>query len=353
MRVTSISFLLLLIAFFCSAEEVLEAVPGVFSIKTVSNGLSLPVSTTFMPIEKLTATVHIQSACAVFVHYQMTFYTENQDFYSMLQINDANAGSLVHSRNQYYKTATGFYMVNLNPGLYTIGVLYKSPVAISMPDYDWQAVILQVVWAEDAEVASDSIKCFPMSTTTDAYNIWGPLKGVETALYLPSNRAILSAYQFSVEMVSTSHLVTALEVDGFYQQTTSFIKGNAAFLDLHGGWAGNACAGVHYFSIQYRTPTSLSFTDCTENNNLYAMMLPPSCNAVTVNPESSLTLNDSNKWAPTDLIYSFTLSKQSYAIIIYQYAGDSGGSHIIMRLNIDSVSQKHTSSLTGNTAYAG
>ena len=49
--------------------------------------------------------------------------------------------------------------------------------------------------------------------------------------------------------------------------------------------------GPHYFGIQYRTPTGLSFTDCKEkykdNKNLYAMMLPPSCKAYTIQPKSA------------------------------------------------------------------
>ena len=83
------------------------------------------------------------------------------------------------------------------------------------------------------------------------------------------------------------------------------------------------------------------------------MMLPPSCSIVTVNPKTSLTLSNSNSWVPTDVSHSFTLSKQSHVIIMYQYTGRSGGSHTVMRLSIDPVPQKHTVSLTGNTAYAG
>ena len=38
---------------------------------------------------------------------------------------------------------------------------------------------------------------------------------------------------------------------------------------------------------------------------------------------------------------------------MYQYAGFSGGSHTVMRLNIDSVPQPSTASLTGDTIFAG
>jgi len=41
----------------------------------------------------------------------------------------------------------------------------------------------------------------------------------------------------------------------------------------------------------------------------------------------------------TDVIYSFTLSKQSHVIIMYQYTGLNGNSYVVIRLSIDSVTQ--------------
>ena len=268
MAVVTIAVLLLLIANCCycsSAQSVLNVAPGIFSKKTESNGLTLPATSTFKPITTLTTNIHIDKPYSVFVHYQITLESANKDFYSKLLINYANAGSLVHSGNQRYKTATGFYMANLNPGYYTFEVHYKSPVTINMgATADWQTAILQVMWFEDAHAVSDGIKCYPTPTTTNIYNIWGPIKNTETILQLPNTRAILSAYQFSTEMTASSYMVTALSVNGFHQHSTSFLKGNTAFLDLHGAWAGNGHAGLYYFGIQYRTPTALSFTDCKE-----------------------------------------------------------------------------------------
>ena len=342
----------------CNSQAVVNIVPGMFSKATVSNGLNLQATSTFKPITSLTTNVHFDKCYAVFVHYQITFETVNADFQSKLMINYDNAGSLVHSGKQVYKTATGFYMANLNPGYYNIEVYYKSPVAISMPtSRDWQTAILQVVWAEDAYAVSDSIKCYPTPTPTNNYNNWGPIRDTEVALQLPNDRVVMSAYQFSAEMVAPSNVFTALEVNGFHYHTTVIMKGNNDFLDLHGAGARQLYTGVHYFNMLYSTPTKFSFTDCIENyknnKNLYAMMLPPSCNVATINPKNSFRLSNSNSWAPTDLTHSFTLSKQSHVIIMYQYAGFSGNSHTIMRLSIDSIPQKHTVSLTGNTKYAG
>jgi len=157
-------------------------------------------------------------------------------------------------------------------------------------------------------------------------------------------------------MVSPSYVVTALGVDGFHQHSSTILKGTNSFLDLHGAWAGKMRDGLHYFSIQYRTSTSLSFTDCKEayknNKNLYAMMLPPSCSVDTVHPKTSFTLKSST-WAPTDVTHSFKLPKQSHVIIMYQFSGQGSNNYIVMRLNIDSVPQRHTISLTGNTRHIG
>ena len=222
----NVAILLLLIAncycYYTSAQSVVNVAPGIFSKKTESNGLTLPATSTFEPITTLTTNIHIDKRYSVFVHYQITMET-GKDFYSKLLINFFNSGSLVHCGNQKYKTAIGFYMVNLNPGYYTFEVHYKSHVAINMGiGLGLQAAVLQVMWFEDAYAVSDGIKCYPTPTTTNAYNIWGPIRDVEAILHLPNNRPVLSAYQFSTEMSTPSHVLTALDVNGFHQHTTSF-----------------------------------------------------------------------------------------------------------------------------------
>ena len=199
------------------AAEVVNVAPGIFSKKVVSNGLQLPASNTFSPINTLTTTVHLDKPYSVFVHYQFSLHTSNTDLYSKLLVNDNNAGSLIHSGKHYHKNAIGFWMANLNAGHYTIEIHYKSPKAFNIPaNWDWQTAVLQVMWFEDARVVSDGIKCYPTSTATNNYNNWGPINDLQVILQLPNNRAILSAYQLSTEMSSPSHLVTALNVNGFY-----------------------------------------------------------------------------------------------------------------------------------------
>ena len=108
--------------FYTGAHSLVNVSPGMFSKKTESNGLKLPATNTFKPITTLTTNIHIDKPYSVFVHYQITFPSDTKDFYSKLLINYANAGSMVHSGNQKFKTATGFYMANLNPGYYTFEV---------------------------------------------------------------------------------------------------------------------------------------------------------------------------------------------------------------------------------------
>ena len=260
---TAILFIALLLITASYAAEVVNVAPGIFSKKVVSDGLILPASSTFSPINTLTTTVHLDKPYSVFVHYQLTAKNFNYDFYSKLLVNDRNAGSIIHIGNQDHKTFTGFWMANLNAGYYTFEIHYKSPVAINVrANWDWQTAVLQVMWFEDARVVSDGIKCYPTSTATNNYNNWGPINDLQVTLQLPNDRAILSAYQLSTQMSSPSHLVTALDVNGFYQQSTPCIQGDNSFLALQGAYVGQYKKGIHYFNVLYRSPTTFSFTDC-------------------------------------------------------------------------------------------
>ena len=90
------------------------------------------------------------------------------------------------------------------------------------------------MWFEDAQFVSDGIKCYPTSTATNNYNNWGPINDLQAILQLPNNRAKLriSLSQLSTEMSSPSHLVMALNFNGFDQQPTPHIKGNSLFINL-------------------------------------------------------------------------------------------------------------------------
>jgi len=63
------------------------------------------------------------------------------------------------------------------------------------------------MWFKNAHAVSDGIRCYPIPTTTNTNNIWGPIRDNEALLHLPSKRAVLSAYQFSTELTSPSHVV--------------------------------------------------------------------------------------------------------------------------------------------------
>ena len=353
MTVTIITALLLITGSY--AAEVVNVAPGIFSKKVVSNGLRLPVSS----INTLTTTVHLDKPYSVFVNYQITLFTPNYDFHSKLLVNDNNAGSLVHTGKQQHKNAIGFWMANLNAGHYTLEIHYRSPVAVNVAgNGDWQTAVLQVMWFEDAHVVSDGIKCYPTSTATNNYNNWGPINDLQVILQLPNNRAILSAYQLSTEMSSPGHLVTALNVNGFYQQSTPCIKGRSSFLALQGAHAEQYTKGIHYFNVLYITPTTFSFTDCQydykDNKNLYAMMLPPSCKVISINPRNDITIPQSG-WTKTDLQYSLVLSKLSHVIIMYQHTGygPKDDYYFVTRIKINSDLQKHTMHHSGYTKYNG
>ena len=139
--------------------------------------------------------------------------------------------------------------------------------------------------------------------------------------------------------------------------TTSFLKGNDPFLSLYGVWAEYRPASYMNFNVLYRSPSAFSFTDCKEdyrdNKNLYAMTFRPSCKVATVNPRLSVTLSTANVWASTDVTYSLKLSRQSHVLAMYQFAERFVSKTVVLRLSVNSVAQKHTQSLIGETVYGG
>ena len=134
----------------CYGDTIINVANGVYSTKAESEGLHLPSTSTFKPIGALTIKLHLTSPYSVFVNYQITVDSSG-DFWTKLQISHdddglTNAGSLVHYGNQAYKTATGYWMDNLEPGHYTFEVHYKSSSSISVAaSTDYQTAILQVM----------------------------------------------------------------------------------------------------------------------------------------------------------------------------------------------------------------
>jgi len=216
--------LLVLVCFLdvCCGSSVVTVIPGMSSVKSESNGLMLPATSTYKPIRSLTTTVHVTSEQAIFVHYQITLGTANSDFYSKLVINNYDVAAVVHTGNQNFKTAVGFYMSTLYPGYHIFKVYYKSSATIRMKaNWDWQTAILQVIWADDAKVVSEGIKC---PASYNAYNNWGPLKDLSTVIHTPDERVVLSAYQFSADMKYTNYMLGALNVDGMFEQSSTIIR---------------------------------------------------------------------------------------------------------------------------------
>ena len=160
-------------------------------------------------------------------------------------------------------------------------------------------------------------------------------------------------------MSSPSHLITDLDLNGFYQQSTPCIKGDNSFLALQGAYTGQYKKGIHYFNVLYRSPTTFSFTDSQydykENKNLYAMMLPPSCKVVIVNPRTTITTVSTNSWTNIDVQYSLVLPKLSHIIIMYQFSGYNPYSeyHIVTRIKINNAIEKYIVFHSGYTYYYG
>ena len=342
----------------CFGQTVINVATGIYSTKRESTGLSLPATSgTFQPVGALTTKIHLTKPYTVFVHYQMTIESNSNDFLSKLQVNHFNAGSLLRSGNQRYKTATGFWAANLNPGYYTFEVHYKSSVSISVPgNLDWQTAILQVMWFEDAFAVSDGIKCYAMPTMLNTYNNLGPIKNLEATLILPSNRIVMAGYQLSLESLK-GHFVSILNINGQYEESTVFIKGNNYYLSQYSLLAKLLRPGLHHFGVTYRTPNLCNFTDCTNsyigNTNVFAIYLPSTCSSKHIYPKNSLS--SSTSWQNTDLTYKLSLSRLHHVFIRYQFSKHGQNSVNIARLSINSITQPHTMSIRGSSdnVYAG
>ena len=110
----------------CNGLTKYNVYSGRYGAKTESDGLYLSATNTFQPIGTLSTVIHVTAPAAIFVQYQVTIDVSGCDFWTKLEVNSFSAGSLVHIGNQQqYKTATGYWAANINPGYYTFEVHYN------------------------------------------------------------------------------------------------------------------------------------------------------------------------------------------------------------------------------------
>ena len=346
----------------CYGQTVINVANGVYSTKAESDGLHLSSTSTFRPIDALTLSVYFSSSFSVFVNYQITVGSSAY-FSTKLQITRdddglTNAGSLVRYDNQNYKTATGYWMDNLEPGHYTFEVHYKSTSSISIStSTDYQTAILQVMWFSGVHAVSDGVKCYPTPTPINRYNVLSPIKDLKVNLMMPYSRVVIAGYQLSIYSSSHEWFTTRLHKNNEQLLSTIMIQGDERYYSLNSLWMDYQADAEYEFGVSYRNVYNSYFEDCQDNyqgnKNLYAMYLPSTCSRLTnLRPTSSLSLS-STSWKTTDLSYSFYLSRDYHIIVRYQYSASGRNTYTFTRLVIDSVVAKHTASITGNELYAG
>ena len=345
----------------CYGQTIINTANGVYSAKAESDGLHLSSTSTFRPIDALTISLYFSSSYSVFVNYQITVGSSAY-FWTKLQVTRdddslTNAGSLVHYHNQNYKTATGYWMDNLEPGHYTFEVHYKSTSSISMStSTDYQTAILQVMWFAGVHAVSDGVKCYPTPSPINRYNVFSPIKNLKVNLYVP-NRVVIAGYQLSIYSSSDEWFTTRLHKNNEQLLSTIMTHGDEQYYSMNSLWMDYQANAEYEFGVTYRNHYNSYFEDCRDNyqgnKNLYAMYLPSTCHRyATLRPTSSLSLS-STSWRTTDLSYSFSLSRDYHIIVRYQYSAYGRNTYTVNRLVIDSVPVKHTASITGNTLYAG
>ena len=347
----------------CYGDTILNVANGVYSAKAESEGLHLPSTSTFKPIGALTIQLHLTSSYSVFVNYQITV-DSSADFWSKLQISRdddglTNAGSLVHYGNQAYKTATGYWMENLEPGYYTFEVHYKSSSSISVAaGTDYQTAILQVMWLTNAHAVSDGVRCYPSPHPLNNYSVLSPIKDLEVNLFVPSSsRVVLAGYQLPIYSSSNKWLSVRMHINNQQLMSTIMSQGRNYYFNLNSLWMSYQNKADYEFGITYMNPYSSYFEDCRNNyqgnKNLYAMYLPSACRVIRRMWRENSLFFSTTRWKSTDLNYTFTLSHVEHVIVGYQYSAYGRNTYTVTRLLIDSIPAKHTTSITGNTYFAG
>jgi len=350
----------------CSGQSVNNVATGIYSTKKESNGLNLAANNDFQPIGGLSVKLTLSKPAAFFVHYQVTIDSGNtvSDFWTKLRINYMNAGALVHSGNQQYKTATGYWMGNLDPGYYTFEVYYKSPISISMPSSsEFQVAVINVMWFENTEAFSNGVNCEFL--LNNFYYNDNPVKGLDIKLTTTAYSSfVLAAYQFSTYYSSTSHWSLArMHMNNEQLPSTTMAKGGEYYLDLSSAWIQKLREGEYQFGVTYRDygfGSGSYYEDCrnnyTNNKNLYAVVIPStaSCRISRIEPRGSMYVSTTNTWIDTDLYSNIYLSRSSHVIIRYQFSTSSGNSYHLTQLLIGTSVQRHATSITGSyNNYAG
>ena len=348
----------------CYGQTIINVANGVYSTKAESDGLHLPGTSIFRPIDALTLSLSFTSTVSIFINYQITVSSSAQ-FSTKLQITRddnglTNAGSIVRYYTQSYKTATGYWMDSLEPGHYTFEVQYKSTSSISMStSIDFQAAILQVMWFTNVRAVSDGVKCYPTPYPINRYNVLSPIKDLKVNLLVPSSgRVVIAGYQLSIYSSSSQWFTARLHKNNEQLTSTIMTQGYDRYYSLNSLWMDYQEDAEYEFGVTYRNTYISYFEDCQENyqgnKNLYAMYLPSTCRKfATFRPTSSLSIS-TTAWKTTDLSYTFTLSRDEHFFVRYQYSAYTNtNSYIFTRLVIDSVPMKHTASAVGNELYHG
>ena len=285
----------------CYGQTIINVANGVYSTKAESDGLHLSSTSTFKNIDPLTISLHFTSTFSVFVNYQITVGSTAQ-FWTKLQItrNDdglTNAGSLVRYYTQSYKTATGYWMEDLEPGHYTFEVHYISTSSISMSaSTDYQTAILQVMWFAGAHAVSDGVKCYPSPYPINRYDVLSPIKDLKVNLPVPfSGRVVIAGYQLSLYSSSYRWFATRMHKNNQQLLSTIMSQGDERYYNLNSLWMDYQDDADYEFGVTYHNAYSAYFEDCQNNyqgnKNLYAMYLPSACRKlVTTLPTSSLSL---------------------------------------------------------------
>ena len=89
------------------------------------------------------------------------------------------------------------------------------------------------MWFENDYTVSDGINCYLTPTALNTYNNYGPIQNLETKLQMTANHVVMATYQLSLEHSLPGWMVSKLNINGQYVESTTFTEERHYYLSQY------------------------------------------------------------------------------------------------------------------------
>ena len=170
-------------------------------------------------------------------------------------------------------------------------------------------------------------------------------------------------YMFAYSMISgfkmNSRISLRMSLDEVNQISTRMIQGYQNYPGTTTAFISKLPVGTHYIKTEYRTNNDFRFSSSSQetDNIISGALIFPKVDLYmmkVINPKE-ITLNNDNNWAdfPNLLMDNLKFKKSCYAIVFYNFALPGMKSHVVTRLEINSVPLFESRAIAGDSMYWG